>query len=148
MKQINCGTVSSGTMLASDLIPSFCYELRNQRPCRRAHLALLREIEARMESEGYYDSEDAGFDLESLFDALGDYAPSWFYFGAHAGDGSDYGFWLSEGFEYDFEGLKVSDLSDIPPAYVGEVAVINDHGNISLYSRGRNHRLYELWSLV
>jgi hypothetical protein len=147
VKHINCGSVSNGTMLESDLIPTFCYELRNQRPCKREHLNLVREIEARQQSEGYYESEDAGFDLESLFDALDAYTAPYFYFGSHPGDGADYGFWLSEGFDSDFDGLKVSDLSDIPPAYVDEV-VINDHGNVSLYNRGRNHRLYEVWSLV
>jgi len=53
---------------------------------------------------GYFESDDAHYDLEVLFDAMNEYAPEGFYFGAHPGDGADYGFWLSESFVEDFDG--------------------------------------------
>jgi hypothetical protein len=84
-------------MRPEDLIPSFIWELKHQKPCHRAHSKLIREIEAsmrRMKSPAYFDSEQTQWDLEALFDALGEYAPSYFYFGAHPGDGADYGYWL------------------------------------------------------
>ena len=153
-RQYPIGTVSSGTMRNEDLIPSFLWELKNQastagvpRKQRSAHLALYREIDKRSEADDYYESEDAYEDLQALTDALDDYAGPYFYFGAHPGDGADYGFWLTESFDFEFDGLKVSDLSEVPTKYRGEVLVVNDHGNTSLYvatSRG----LREVWGVV
>ena len=144
----NIGSISSGTMRNEDFIPEFIWTLRHQRPCKRAHRALCREIEARMKSQDYFESEGSGFDLEELFNALDAYAPAYFYFGSHPGDGADYGFWLSECWDEDFDGLKVDDLADVQKDYFGEVAVVNDHGNVSLYTRARNNRLVEIWSVV
>jgi len=135
-------------MRPEDLIPAFLDCLEAQRPCSRAHRKLAREIRARMESEKYFDSEDSQFDLEELFDVLGEYSPTGFYFGSHPGDGADYGFWLSEDFAEEFDGLKVSDLSEVPTGYAGEVLYVNDHGNMSLYLYSRNGRKVELWSVV
>jgi len=101
-----------------------------------------------MEQENYFQSEESDFALEDLMEVLQHYAPSYFYFGSQPGDGADYGYWLSESFRNDFEGLKVPDLSEIPNDYVGEVLEINDHGNMTLYLKSRNRKLIELWSLV
>ena len=112
----------------------------------------------------YSESEIASWDLDSLFDALGEYAGPYFGFGAHPGDGSDYGWWLSESWDEDFiEGyeldksdmhcslkpcsLKVNDLAEVPAWFRGEVAVVNDHGNVSLYVKTAR-TLREIWSIV
>jgi hypothetical protein len=90
------GTVISGTMRLEDLIPAFCDELRARDADHQteAHQELLAQIGVRStQNERYYESEDAMWDLESLFDALSDHAPDGYYFGAHEGDGSDYGYW-------------------------------------------------------
>jgi hypothetical protein len=144
----NIGSVSCGTMREEDLIPDFIWELRQMKPLRREHRALIREIEESMKREDYFESEDASIDLnEGLFDALQEYALPYFYFGSHPGDGADYGYWLSEDFENEFDGLKVDDLAEVPKGYSGEVLYVNDHGNMSLYnySRGRGR---EVWSVV
>lgn len=145
----NIGSISSGTMREEDLIPAFLSELQSQKPCKQAHKKLIREIEARMESENYYESEDedSTFDLEALFDALNEYAPPYFYFGAHPGDGADYGYWLTEGFVEEFDGLKVNDTSEVPKGYRGEVLHVNDHGNVTLYVANRLG-LHEVWGIV
>jgi len=115
---------------------------------------MLREIKSRIwnrngaEIEGYYESDESEWDLDALTDALNEYAPDHFYFGSYPGDGADYGYWLSDSFQDDFDGLKVSDTCDIPAGYVGEVLHVNDHGNMTLYTRGRNGRLYEVWAIV
>ena len=100
-----------------------------------------------MNAEDYFTLEDSDFDLEALTDALNEYAPTGFYFGSHPGDGADFGYWLSECFAEDFDGLKVNDLAEVPTGHSGEVLHVNDHGNMSLYaySRGRGR---EVWSIV
>lgn len=48
------------------------------------------------ESDEWWESEDAKCLLEELFFVLDVYAPEGYYFGAHPGDGSDFGYWLIE----------------------------------------------------
>ena len=87
------GSVSSGTMRADDLIPCFLDELKLLSDSDDVD-TLITGIEERMEGEDYFESEDAGWDLSALFDALDGYAPEGAYFGAHPDDGADYGFWM------------------------------------------------------
>ena len=148
MRNHNIGSVSSGTMRPEDLIPSFLYTLQHQKPLRREHRKLVTAITKAMEADGYFDSDDCSDDLDGLFTALDEYSPEGFYFGAHCGDGADYGWWLSESFTEDFDGLRVDDLSQVPRSYVGAILLVNDHGNTSLYVKARNHRLTECWSIV
>jgi hypothetical protein len=144
----NIGSVSSATMRLEDLIPAFLDTLESQKPLRRNHRKLISQVKQNIDqNENYYDSDDASFALDELFDALGSYALPYFYFGAHPGDGSDYGFWLAENLEEDFEGLQVNDLADVPKDYSGEVLVTTDHGNVSLYSYRRG-RAREVWAIV
>lgn len=144
------GSVSSGTMRPEDLIPCFASELdsllaKQPRRFKRKELrALIREAN-RIED---YDSEESGYVLEELFDALGQFAPSYAYFGSHPGDGADFGFWLIEDLDSCFDGLRVSDTSEVPRAYRGEVLHINDHGNVTLYVSNGRGKLREVWGLV
>jgi hypothetical protein len=133
------GSISCGTMLPEDLIPAFEYELNL---CNTDH-PLLKEID-KLED---YKSEEADEILQELFDALNEYAPAYGYFGSHPGDGADYGFWLSETIEEDFDGLKVDDTSEVPSDYSGEVLHVNDHGNCTLYVADHG-KLTEVWAVV
>ena len=47
----------------------------------------------------FWESEEAVDILDDLFDVMNGYAPEGYYFGAHPGDGSDFGFWPIEGEE-------------------------------------------------
>ena len=96
------GTVSHGTMRTEDLIPSFLSVAESHR-LSRADRARVRKIQATMKEheerdtfESYWTSEEAEYDLEALFDILETIAPARHYFGAHPGDGADYGFWEVE----------------------------------------------------
>jgi hypothetical protein len=94
-----------------------------------------------------FDSDDASEVLSDLFNALNEFAPAYGYFGAHPGDGADYGFWLHEDWEQDFDGLKVDDTSEVPSDYSGEVLHVSDHGNPTLYVANAGV-LTEVWALV
>lgn len=92
------GTVSHGTMRPCDLIPAFLDVLRDID--MDAYAQCIHVIPAYVQDEGdsseWWNSDDAASFLESLFDSLDACAPDGFYFGAHPGDGSDYGFWVNE----------------------------------------------------
>jgi hypothetical protein len=159
------GSVSSGTMREQDLIPSFLWEAKHLRLTRaeRKEVTQINSRVNRAESAeigqglnyrntngdvcGYWESETSSFDLEELFNILDAHSLPYFSFGSHPGDGADYGWWLPEGFDEDFDGLKVSDTSEVPKGYTGEVLHVNDHGNVSLYSYSRG-RSKEIWAVV
>lgn len=140
------GSISAGTMRPADLIPTFCWELRHLGK-RSTELSRIERQTNRVNDGEYYDSEEASYDLDSLFDMLNEYAPAYCYFGAHPGDGSDYGFWVDENLEYDFDGLKIDDLAEVPEHYTGDILHVNDHGNMTLYT-AKNGFYREVWSIV
>ena len=143
----NIGSVSSGTMRAEDLIPTFISVLEGQPELIPEHKQLCEEIKQRMGEEGYFESDGCSYDLnEDLFDALQHYAPQYFYFGAHPGDGADYGFWLLEDFLTEFEGWKGPDAP--PEDYEGEWLHISDHGNMELYVREQKPVDTSVWAIV
>lgn len=143
MSKYTIGSISHGTMRPEDLIPEFIYTLK-QLDTEKKYTELIIEAEAITD----FDSDDASELLnEDLFNALNDMAPPYFYFGSHPGDGSDYGFWLSEDSLEDFDGLKVDDTSEVPDDYVGEVIHVNDHGNTTLYVADGG-KLTEVWAIV
>lgn len=97
MKKAVPGSVIHGTHRYEDLIPAFTKILEKYAPEKAAQL--------RKEYGDVYDAVELGaicLDLcldgyiwlvEDLFDALNELAPEGYYFGAHPGDGSDFGFW-------------------------------------------------------
>ena len=105
------GSVSTGTLRPEDLIPAFMgalddvkedstFEPGADAPARVARIgnldSALGSMERRMDAPGYYDSEEAVWDLDWLFEQLNEFASDGTYFGAHPGDGADFGFWPGE----------------------------------------------------
>ncbi len=105
-----CGTISSGTLRPEDLIPAFADtldlrlgELADEQHARGRPLSPelfralsdLEEVKSRVDG-GYAEAEDADADLEWLEETLSHYAPPGHWFGAHPGDGADFGFWPLE----------------------------------------------------
>lgn len=144
------GSISSGTMRPEDLHESFT-----------AALAYLDSKRAKAFDAEYVtpetDEDADGFDADALdefyadavnalFDILGEYAPDYCYFGAHEGNGSDYGFWVSwdsldDAVRYG-EIDKGEDTPDFP--HDKPFLQVNDHGNATLYSADG----VELWACV
>ena len=94
------GTVSHATMRTQDLVPAFLSVLKEEDEALWAELIEgIDDYEAMTENDDdprWYEDGMVGFLYEDLWDAMNDIAPEGYYFGAHPGDGSDYGFW-----EYD-----------------------------------------------
>lgn len=134
------GSISHGTMRAEDLCDTFAWELSTL--ARRA--GRIREFSELIKDARTKPDDDV---VNDLVDALQEFAPPYGYFGAHPGDGSDYGFWMYEDMQSDFDGLQVSDTSEVPRGYSGEVLHVNDHGNMTLYRYARG-RAYEVWGIV
>lgn len=101
---IYLGTVSHGTMRTPDLLNSFADELDRliavgTAPKEKADTISTARMYARKYNElvmSQSDSDAAQEYLDGMFDYFNTLAPEGVYFGAHPGDGSDYGFWPSE----------------------------------------------------
>ena len=158
------GTVIHATHRAQDLVPAFLDELN--RLDSEAFKRTLESLHTKDRGAAYYlqgalymrnggpeavgipddhefwDSEDCAFFLnETLMDALNEQAPFGLYFGAHQGDGSDFGFWPDyDSLEDDPEVLVVSKKDGLPL----HIMSINDHGNVTLWEV----ELTPLWDCV
>lgn len=97
------GTVISGTLRPQDLIPAFLSALEATDPDTYFDEYELHHCKWRdgpwvapAEDDPWWDSDEAAEALQTLFDQLESAAPPGHYFGAHPGDGSDFGFWPCE----------------------------------------------------
>lgn len=146
------GSVSHGTMRPEDLIPRF-FDVLEQADKSRAE-SLEGDypdiLGPDAEDAEVWEQEDMDCCLDDLFNALDMVAPPFTHFGAHEGDGSDYGFWLSteslEDAADDGTVVKVP-AGDIWPIQGDEceyVLEVNDHGNCTLYTLDGT----EVWAVV
>lgn len=159
MKYATLGSVSHGTMRPEDLINTFALTLETiLRDCDNhvapAYADLIKAAEDLAydpDADVYEDQDEARAILDQLFDALYDFAPPYCYFGAHIGDGSDYGFWPLESFQDNMRDdgvLQVDDLSKIPDDYRGEVLLVNDHGNCTFGYVDSDGSFVTVWAIV
>jgi hypothetical protein len=100
---IVAGSVIHGTMRPGDLIPAFVEELARVRPKDHAPLrhearSVARRL-ARCHALGAVHAalvDQADHVVCDLMNALDRASPEGMHFGAHEGDGSDYGWWKDE----------------------------------------------------
>jgi hypothetical protein len=144
------GSISHGTLKTDDLFEAFYDEAERRFPKDETFLRLkkvvdgLNEVDDETVWESFYASDYASEAVnDDLMELLGSDLPPFVYFGTHPGDGSDFGYWFdSEAFERsvsDGETLKLAELPEHPKVlanhWTGEyVAVVSDHGNVTLYS--------------
>lgn len=169
--RITLGSVCRGSTLNEDIIPALCDALDDIREQlalpgpttepvhdnqeRRRKVAeldtLLGRIEHRGVRKGYFDSEQAGFDLELLVDTLNDYAPPYCYFGVCEGDGSDYGFWVDrDQLQEDRDEGDLPSGDSLPEDRWADWEYylhVSDHGNMELYQWSGTEWV-SLWSVV
>jgi hypothetical protein len=100
---IQPGTVSHGTMRPEDLIPAFLDVLPADRrdALESEYSDIVLWVQGVEPLTPPTDEDISWFLNEVLFDALNELAPHGYYFGAHPGDGADYGFWMHEELECD-----------------------------------------------
>jgi hypothetical protein len=95
------GTVIHGTLRNQDLLPALLDTLRHVWPeayegTLAASFGAIPSYASEDDTNDWWNSEDAYSLSTQLFDALDECAPAGCYFGAHPGDGSDYGYWPDE----------------------------------------------------
>ena len=150
LKLASLGSVSTATLRPEDLLSAFLHELqwhvnRNgdfysipENFSERDRLnGLVGESQDCFAADGESidpDKEDEALDLIiDLEDALQVFAPPYCYFGAHPGDGADFGFWPSHDL-----------IDELPTVEDGAEAskeedckTVNDHGNVTVWSNGK-----------
>ena len=142
MKTATIGSISSGTMRNEDLAEAFLAELDYLEHPKSKE---LRNDWEHAIQDNQTDYEDCA--IHNMFEALEECAPPYVYFGAHFGDGADYGFWpCDDAMEMAADdGCQiVSDLADVKH---GEVFIITDHGNVT-YGFVDADGFHEVWSCV
>ena len=141
MKKGTIGTVIRATLRPQDLLPAFLFELERLNP----EQASKRNGELIADGFAYSQCgvafgdgdkwpisiDDAQWFLETLVDDLNECAPAYCYFGAHVGDGSDFGFWPS--FE-EIEDLPKLEWGIEHGRQPGDYVEVTDHGNLTVYT--------------
>lgn len=134
MKYASIGTISHATLRTEDLLTAFADELEYQVQ-RNAELPLKhRQAQIGLVNDARevtdFDSEDASELIHELEAALNEYAAPYCYFGAHEGDGSDFGYWPDS---YVIEELEQVQDSDQASALGQDCKFVNDHGNVTVF---------------
>jgi hypothetical protein len=160
---LRLGSISSGTLRTEDLLPAFletaealrlsAEDRRKVRGIRKEWDALQDEIEngAARDTEIEAMGEDVLRDIEDILNA---HCPDYCSFGAHEGDGSDFGVWPTD-IEIPWHEAGNDDIgksAELPKA--SDVAqwhwlTVTDHGNCTLWRKTHGGRRWtECWSLV
>lgn len=119
------GSVSHATMREQDLLPAFMDVLEDHDEAAWYQIKTAFTVEFDMTYDQFLDlpedddrwrSEALAYILnEDVYNAMQEIAPDGYYFGAHPGDGSDYGFWPAESDDEDEDDDGLVDRKDRCP---------------------------------
>ena len=129
------GSISTDTLRNEDLYDAFIYEY--QRLDLDAANNFENDYALDTDEEGFYESENCADAIMELSDRLEEYAPPYCYFGAHDGDGADFGFWPAyERIEELFREASpiCGDSNRRVHADDGIIIECSDHGNVTIWS--------------
>ncbi len=152
IKSAAIGSISSATLRTQDLISAFADELEWQLRRNGEFFSMPENFALRDKFNGIVgeaqdcwsedgneiadDKEETADWLvnESLTDTLEYFAPAYCYFGAHCGDGADFGYWPC-----------TESIDELPTVEDGETAsldgedckTVTDHGNVTVWSGGK-----------
>jgi len=136
MAQFELGSISTGTLRPEDLLPTFARELERHAPDH----AFVHEANATL----VYDDGDASELINEIQDELQNYCPPFVTFGAHPGDGADFGFWpdmdrLNEALRWERDHYPDDSVPDeLTLDDDGVIVQISDHGNVTVMDMERN----------
>ena len=140
MKSPMIGSVSTGTMRTEDLMPAFADELSTLEMSETG-VQLLADVEKFLgspEALPGWDSEEAQWLMQELFDDLDNHAPLHIRFGSHDGDGADFGFWPTD-FD-DCHRITIDQGKNGDHTFVDTecnlLVETNDHGNMTVKELG------------
>ncbi len=145
-RKARIGSISSGTLRSEDLLSAFAGELE-QLDAAGTYTDLIAESRS---VDG--PSDDAREVVGDLEHALGELAPPYCYFGAHRGDGADFGYWPDwDAIEADRRDGTLPSGDELPasgaasPHYLH----VSDHGNAELYAWDASGRRWRsVWGVV
>ena len=139
MRTVQLGSISTGTLRTGDLMDAVINEAEYLAGYILDEMnATLRKAYNDAKAVTGYDSDDAGYILDELIDALNEYAPPHVSLGMHPGDGADLGWWGG-----DFDGCDTVDIHPIAEGMFSSqhtfvdtecqlLVEINDHGNTTV----------------
>ena len=152
MTQFQLGSISTGTLRPEDLLPAFTYKLGELAHNPVSNTSVFKSAGMAEIWQGAIDTINApdyvhDYDelLDGITDALQEYCPPFVYFGAHPGDGADFGFWPDIDGIQEIVNIAECDASQgISCPDDGVIVQVSDHGNVTVMDMERN----VIWSVV
>jgi hypothetical protein len=150
MAQFSIGSISTGTLRPEDLLPAFSRELERHAP-DHALVTAADDILNRLPDD--WDGGGASELINEIQDALQEHCPPFVTFGAHPGDGADFGFWPDmERIQETLTAATIGHTLTLPRNGEwewtleddGVIVATNDHGNVTVMDMDRN----VLWAVV